>query len=77
MATVVGQVGCITVLIIVVALGAGLLLDKFLGTRAIFTVLFMVGSVPFALYVIVRISLSTVARTQQVMDSSKTEEENK
>ncbi len=77
MATVVGQVGCITVLIIGVALGAGLLLDKFLGTQAIFTVLFMVGSVPFALYVIVRISLSTVARTQQLMDSKHTEEENK
>lgn len=74
LATVVGQVGCITVLLIGLALGAGLLLDKFLGTKAIFTVLFMVGSVPVALYVIVRVSLSTVARTQQLIDSQKAEE---
>jgi F0F1-type ATP synthase assembly protein I len=75
MATVVGQVGCLVVIIIGLAMGAGVLLDKFLGTRAIFTVIFMVGSVPVALYLTVRMSLTAVARTQQAIDDKKAEEE--
>jgi len=74
LATVVGQVGCITVLIIGLALGAGLLLDKFLGTKAIFTVLLMLGSVPVSLYVIVRLSMNTAARAQSRMITSEAEE---
>ncbi|MFQ5419262.1 MAG: AtpZ/AtpI family protein [Anaerolineae bacterium] len=65
LAGVVGQVGCLVVLIIGLALGAGILLDRFLGTSAIFTVLLMVGSVPVALYVTVRLSMTAVARTQK------------
>ncbi|MCB9445131.1 MAG: AtpZ/AtpI family protein [Ardenticatenaceae bacterium] len=75
MATVVGQVGCLVVIIIGLALGAGMLLDRFLGTRAIFTVILMVGSVPVALYLTVRMSLTAVARTQQAIDDKKAEEE--
>ena len=75
MAGVVGQVGCLVVIIIGLALGAGVLLDKFLGTRAIFTVLFMVGSVPVALYLTVRVSLTAAARTQQAFDANNAEEE--
>jgi hypothetical protein len=78
LASVVGQVGCLVVLIIGLALGAGLLLDKFLGTRAIFTVLLMVGSVPVALYITVRLSLTAVKRSQdalQSQDSKNAEEE--
>ena len=75
MASVVGQVGCLVVLIIGLALGAGVLIDRFLGTRAIFTVILMVGSVPVALYITVRLSLTAVARTQQAFDTKKAEEE--
>lgn len=75
MATVVGQVGCLVVLIIGLALGAGMLLDRYLGTQSIFTVILMVGSVPVALYLTVRVSLTAVARTQQALDTKKAEEE--
>ena len=75
MATVVGQVGCLVVLIIGLAMGAGVLLDRFLDTRAIFTVIFMIGSVPVALYLTVRVSLTAVARIQQAIDTKKAEEE--
>ncbi|NKQ34126.1 MAG: AtpZ/AtpI family protein [Chloroflexi bacterium] len=64
LASVVGQVGCLVVFIVFIALGAGILLDKLLGTKALFTVLLMVGSVPVALYLVVRISLTAVARAQ-------------
>ncbi|MFQ5399348.1 MAG: AtpZ/AtpI family protein [Anaerolineae bacterium] len=75
LASVVGQVGCLIVVIIGLALGAGLLLDNLLGTKAIFTVLFMVGSVPIALYVTVRLSLSAVARSQNLLNSKQSEED--
>ena len=54
---VVGQVGCITPLIILGALFAGLWLDRLFETKPIFTILFIVGSAPvsiFALYKIVK-----------------------
>lgn len=75
LASVVGQVGCLVVVLIGLALGAGMLLDRFLGTRAIFTVISMVGSVPVALYLTVRVSLTAVARIQQAIDDKKAEEE--
>ncbi len=65
LAGVVGQVGCLIVFIVFIALGIGLLLDKFLGTQALFTVFLMVGSVPVALYLTVRISLTAVSRAQK------------
>lgn len=74
-AGVVGQVGCITVIVIGLALGAGMLLDKYLGTNSIFTVLLMVGSVPVALYVTVRVSLTAAARIQDTSSSNEAEEE--
>ncbi len=74
MASVVGQVGCLNIIIIGVALGAGILLDRLLDTKAIFTVLLTVGSVPVALYLTVRIAMTASARFQEQFNSTKTEE---
>lgn len=76
LASVVGQVGCLIVFIVFIALGVGLALDKFLGTKALFTVLLMVGSVPVALYFTVRLSLTAVNRAQiKLQQSEQTEED--
>jgi F0F1-type ATP synthase assembly protein I len=40
------QVGCLTFVIIFAALVAGLLLDRVLQTRPLFTILLLVGSMP-------------------------------
>jgi F0F1-type ATP synthase assembly protein I len=66
LAGIVGQIGCITVIIIAVALGAGIFLDRFLDTRPIFTILFLVGSVPITLFVTVRVSLMAAARARKL-----------
>ena len=71
LAGVIGQVGCLIVFIIFVALGAGMVLDKFLETKAIFTVILMVGSVPVALYFAVRLSLTAVDRAQQNLEETE------
>ena len=74
LAGIIGQIGCITVLLIAIALGVGILLDRFLDTRPIFTILFLVGSVPVTLYVTVRVSLMAAARAQRITDKKKAKE---
>ncbi len=55
-------------------MGAGILLDRFLGTSPIFTILFLVGSVPVTLFVTVRVSLMAANRAQRLVDKNKTED---
>jgi hypothetical protein len=75
LAGIVGQVGCVTVLLVAIAFGAGALLDNLLGTRPVFTMLFLIGSVPVTLYVIVRLSLTAVARIQPTLPPAENLEE--
>jgi F0F1-type ATP synthase assembly protein I len=74
-ASLVGQIGCVTgfasMVIIGLAFGIGRLLDSLLGTSGIFTILFLLGSFPITLYVIVRISLWTLARAQRAVQQPK------
>lgn len=78
-ANLISQIGCTTslasIIIIAVAFGAGQLLDNYLDTRGVFTVLFLVGSFPVTMYVILRIALSTAARAQALVTDTETEGE--
>lgn len=74
LASIVGQIGCITVIIIALALGGGILLDRFLDTRPIFTILFIVGSVPVTLFVTVRVSLMAASRAQKMEAARKSKQ---
>jgi F0F1-type ATP synthase assembly protein I len=74
LATVVGQVGCFTPVIILGALFAGLWLDRQFETRPLFTILFIVGSAPisvFVLYRIVRTATSKLKTDNQVENSEE------
>jgi len=62
LASAVSQVGCITVVVILGGLAAGLALDNALDTRPIFTLLLVIGSIPVSLYLLVRIALSATAQ---------------
>jgi hypothetical protein len=66
----ISQIGCVTslasVIIIALAFAAGRLLDNAFDVNGVFTVLFLVGSFPVTLYVILRIALSTAARAQRL-----------
>jgi magnesium-transporting ATPase (P-type) len=73
-AGIIGQIGCLTVIIITIALIAGLYLDRSLDTGRLFTLLFVVGSVPVTLYITVRVSLTAVARLQEQKSTGNTEE---
>lgn len=76
MAKVMGQVGCITLILVGVAFGAGVLLDNLLNLeRRIFTIIFLVGSVPVALYLITRVAMGTVAKAQEELSVIEAEDQ--
>ncbi|MCI0395715.1 MAG: AtpZ/AtpI family protein [Chloroflexi bacterium] len=74
LAGIVGQIGCITVIIIALALGAGIAIDRLLDTKPVFTILFMIGSVPVTLFITVRVSLMAAARAQRLAAKDKPKE---
>lgn len=64
LAGVLGQVGCLTLLIILVALVAGLWLDNQLHTRPLFVLVLVLGSIPLALVLMFRIVLAVAPKIQ-------------
>jgi F0F1-type ATP synthase assembly protein I len=75
LATVVGQVGCLTPLILLGALFAGLWLDRQFETKPLFTILFIVGSAPVSVFVLYRIVRMATAKLKTDNQSKNTEEE--
>ena len=77
LAAVTGQVGCLTVIIILVAFFAGRWLDNQFNSDALFTVILMVASVPVTLFVmfwVVRSITSRFAKPSEVKNSKEDEE---
>jgi F0F1-type ATP synthase assembly protein I len=75
LATVVGQVGCLTPLILLGALFAGLWLDRQFDTKPLFTILFIVGSAPVSVFVLYRIVRMATAKLKTDNQDKKTEED--
>lgn len=59
---VVVQVGCFTPVIILGALFAGLWLDRIFASRPLFTILFIIGSMPVSIVVLFAIVRSAMKR---------------
>lgn len=71
-----GQVGCVTLVLIGVALATGLWLDAQFNTRPLFTILLILGTVPVTLYVMVRMVLGGMSRLQLAAgDAAETNEQ--
>jgi F0F1-type ATP synthase assembly protein I len=66
LATVIGQVGCLTPIILIGALFAGLWLDKVFTTRPFFTILFIVVSAPVAVVALIYIVRKSTARLKPI-----------
>ncbi len=62
LAAVAGQVGCLTLVIIFIALFGGLWLDNRFQTRPTFTVLLLIGSVPVTLVLMFLVVRQATAR---------------
>lgn len=60
----ISQSGCVTLVIIAMALVTGLWLDGRFDSKPLFTLLLVLGSVPVTLYLMVRMLTSGLARLQ-------------
>jgi len=67
------QVGCLTLVIILLSLLGGLWLDKTFGTRPLFTLLFLLAGTPLSVIVMVFVSRRAVAKIKS--QSQKKEKE--
>jgi hypothetical protein len=76
-AVVAGQAGCLTLVIIFLALFAGLWIDQLFDSRPLFTILLMVGSAPVTFIVILWVVRRAAARidskSQNISNSSQEE----
>lgn len=75
LAVVTGQVGCLTVLIILVAFFAGRWLDNQFGSDAVFTVVLMVGSIPVTLVVMFWVVRTVTSRFAKPSGKNSKEDE--
>ncbi len=76
LASVAGQVGCFTLVIIFVALIGGLWLDKVFDVRPLFTIALLVFSVPVTVVTMLWVVRKTTSKIQPVTkDQSQLQEE--
>ncbi len=71
---VIGQVGCLTLIIILAALFGGLYLDNRFGSRPWFTLTLILGSIPVSLGVMIYISRAAI-RKIKTQTAAKEEQE--
>jgi F0F1-type ATP synthase assembly protein I len=69
-----GIVGVVTLGIVVVALVAGIFLDRQLNTKPLFTILILLGSVPVTIFVMFRLALGAVSKMKPNQPTQKKED---
>ena len=63
LASVAGQVGCLTLVIIFAALFGGLWLDSALKTKPLFTLVLVIGSMPVGIFLMYRVAMSVISKS--------------
>jgi ABC-type transport system involved in cytochrome c biogenesis permease subunit len=71
LSSIAGQVGCLTLVIIFVALFAGLWLDRYFDTRPIFTIILLLSSVPVTLFLMFRLVKAATNRIKPLRENTK------
>lgn len=75
LASIAGQVGCLTLIIIFVALFAGLWLDGRMDSKPMFTISLLIGSVPVTLFLMFRVVKAATKRIKLIENKETPEEE--
>jgi F0F1-type ATP synthase assembly protein I len=58
----VGQVGCLTLVIILASVFGGLWLDKMFGTKPVFTLALLFAGIPVSVFVMLAVARKTLSR---------------
>ncbi|MCX8061820.1 MAG: AtpZ/AtpI family protein [Anaerolineales bacterium] len=75
MVAVAGQVGCVTLLSVLLAVFLGLYLDRLLGTRPIILILLVLGSAPLSLLLTYYIAIRATRRVGKPITTKREDSE--
>jgi F0F1-type ATP synthase assembly protein I len=67
----IGQVGCLTLIIILASVFGGLWLDKTFGTKPLFTLALLFVGIPVSLIVMLIVARRTLARLKEQAEKEK------
>jgi len=65
----IGQVGCLTLVIILASVFGGLWLDKTFGTKPIFTLVLLFAGIPVSVFVMLTVARKTLTRLKDKADN--------
>ena len=67
----VGQVGCLTLVIILASLFGGLWLDQYFHTKPLFTLILLLAGIPLSVILMLVVARRTLARIKSSSESEK------
>lgn len=70
----IGQVGCLTLIIILASVFSGLWLDKTFGTKPVFTLVLLTAGIPVSVLVMIAFARRTLARLKDQVEKEKNTE---
>ena len=65
----IGQVGCLTTVIVLASVFGGLWLDQTFGTKPLFTLILLLAGIPISVFLMIFISRRTLARLKLKSES--------
>jgi len=68
----IGQVGCLTLVIILASVFGGLWLDNTFGTKPVFTLALLFAGIPMSVLVMLFVARKTLARLKEQAENEKT-----
>ena len=69
----IGQVGCLTLVIILASVFGGLWLDKTFGTKPVFTLALLFAGIPLSVFLMLYVSRKSLARLKEKYETEEKE----
>lgn len=70
----VGQIGCLTLVVILASLFAGLWLDRVFDTKPLFTLILMLAGIPISVILMLALARKSIARLKSENATEKNED---
>lgn len=70
---VIGQVGCLTLVVILASVFGGLWLDNMFGTKPVFTLVLLFAGIPLSVFLMLYVSRKSLARLKEKYEAEEKE----